>query len=326
MANYTIVSFCGGGVRGVLSARILELLAETNPQILSNTSLMAGTSTGSGIISALLGPNAQSPATIVANFYFEASQFYSKLNTSPVSPGYTNEQFVNAQTNLHGTRTLADLLPQQVLFTAFNVGAAASSGTATVPWSPLLFNNVPQVVSTFPQLNNADTGIVDAVVASGSMPGMLPSYNGNVDGAFVHHDPTLAAIALAVNAGIDINDIAAICIGTGFMANYIGSDTSTWGANQWLNGDGTGNYQVPPLLVNEAEVSPILNLCLNGTSTNLMPMLAGLLLGDRYVSLNPTLDRYIPENDSTIADLDYLVAQAKTLDLTKAQALLATYW
>jgi patatin-like phospholipase/acyl hydrolase len=105
------MSFYGGGIRGLLSATLLGRLAAKYPQIPTNTTLLAGISTGSLIVSAL---------------------------------------------------------------------------------------SSRQVVTQIPQFSNTDTQIADVVVASGFMPGMLPSYLGTVDGAFVHHDPTLAAIALAL--------------------------------------------------------------------------------------------------------------------------------
>jgi patatin-like phospholipase/acyl hydrolase len=321
--GYTIVSFCGGGVRGVLSATLLQMLAEYNQgSILKNTSLFAGTSTGSGIVSGLVG--GQSVQQIIDTFYEEAAVFYSLPDPNPAGPAYKNEKFVNAQTKLHGTNTIASLLPQQVLFTAFNVGAAPANGRPATPWSSRLFTNVPKA-----PIPTENASIVEAVVSSGSMPGMLPSYDGNVDGAFVNHDPTLVAIALAVNSGIALADISAICIGTGFMENWIGSDTSTWGAQQWLNGDGTGNYHVPPLLINENTPCPILNICLNGTSTEQTPMLCNMLLQGRYVNLNPVLDKYIPENAHTKEQIEYLVSRAHTISpilLEKAHSLLDNYW
>lgn len=321
---YTIVSFCGGGIRGLMSATILSNLAQHNGNILTNTNLLAGTSTGSNIVSALVG--GKSTRDIIDSFYDEAA-FYSKGDSDSTAPAYSNSSYIKSQQQLHNSQTLASLT-QKVLFTTFNLGSAPVDGAPPVPWSPQLFTNVPN-----PVVSNADTLIVDAVVSSGSMPAMLPSYNGNVDGAFVHHDPTLAAIALAVSSGIDINDIAAICIGTGFMANWIGSDTTQWGATQWLNGDGSfyPQNQVPPLLTNESETapSPILNLCLNGTSTNLIPMLSQMLLSNRYVYLNPVLDTYVPETACSPGTLAYLVGQANALPadlMNQAYALLDTYW
>jgi hypothetical protein len=175
--------------------------------------------------------------------------------------------------------------------------------------------------SNLPNSPNAGTTIAEAVTSSSAMPGMMASYQGNIDGAFVHHDPTIAAIAMALssNPSLTLNDINVICIGTGFMANWIASDTSQWGAQQWQNGDGNPNNNTPALLLN-GTVSPVLNACLNGTSTSLIPQLAGMMLPpDQYAYLNPTLAYYIPENDIIPADLTYLQTQAANCDPQQMQ-------
>ena len=162
------------------------------------------------------------------------------------------------------------------------------------------------------------------VSRSGAMPGMFGSCQGNVDGAFVHHDPTLAAIALAVNSGVNHTDVVAICFGTGFMANSLGKATSRWGAERWQNGDPKNPYNTSPLPINAS--SPILNISLNGTSTKLMPMLNGMLFPKRYAYLNPMLQFFIPENDTDQADLNYLQAKPLEVDFSPAEELLASYW
>jgi patatin-like phospholipase/acyl hydrolase len=84
---------------------------------------------------------------------------------------------------------------------------------------------------TLDHLTNEHTHLIDAVVSSGAMPAQMGSWKGNIDGALVNHDPSLAAIALAVNEGVDLSDITLIYFGTGLMSNWISSHTSTWGAS-----------------------------------------------------------------------------------------------
>ena len=109
--------------------------------------------------------------------------------------------------------------------TAFSVGSSADQ-----PWNTMLFSNIAGSMLQ-------DAGIADAATASSAMPGMLGSWTGKlggafVDGGFVNHDPTLAAIAAAVQSGVALESISAITIGTGYMPNWIASDTKTWGAQQ----------------------------------------------------------------------------------------------
>jgi hypothetical protein len=157
------------------------------------------------------------------------------------------------------------------------------------------------------------------------MPGELGSYKGHIDGAFVNHDPTLAAIALAIDDGIKLENIVVICFGTGFMGDWIASDTSHWGAEQWQHGDGDQRNRTPSTLINGTD-SPVLSAALDGPSTNLAPELSSMMLPGRYAYLNPTLDRYIPEDDTDPADLAYLEAQANKVDISAAVALLKKYW
>jgi len=321
MANqYNIVCFCGGGIRGLLSATILENLATNYPGILQYTDLFAGTSTGSGITSMILA--AYTPTDIVNYFLTKEVPFFENMSTAgPSSPMYSVTQAYEGQLAMHGLKTLSDF-SQGVLFTAFNVGSYVD-GTATA-WGPTLFSNLSYS-------GNGNTTIAEAVTSSCAMPGMMGSYQGNIDGAFVHHDPTLAAIAMALasNTSLTLNDINVICIGTGFMANWIASDTSQWGAQQWQNGDGNANSNTPALLLN-GTISPILNASLSGTSTNLIPNLAGMMLPQgQYAYLNPPLAYYIPENDTNPTDLAYLQSQAGFCDLdqmTIALNLLEKYW
>jgi len=151
-----------------------------------------------------------------------------------------------------------------------------------------------------------------------------------VDGAFVHHDPTVPAIALAAANGNSVSDISAIDFGTGFMRNFITADVEGWGANQWVNGTGGSDGTLPQLLVNMPATPaqmPILNLCLNGTSTNLMPDLAGMLLDDRFAYLNPDFGAvYIPEDAVSDEQLAFLKLMADTCDLEPAMAVLGQCW
>jgi patatin-like phospholipase/acyl hydrolase len=276
----------------------------------AETDLLAGTSVGASIISLLIAN--LSPTEVYKYFSSTVPGFFQKPNTDPQKPAFDIELLAAGQHQLHPTNPLLGELKKKVLLTSFNVGAENQN------WRPVLFNNLSKSTT-------GTTPLIDAVVSSGAMPGELGSYKGNIDGAFVNHDPTLAAIALAVNEGIRLENIVAICIGTGFMANWIASDTSQWGAEQWQSGDGNPNNRMPPGLIN-GTISPVLSAAIDGTSTNLIPDLAAMMLPGRYAYLNPTLDRFIPEDDTNPTDLAYLQAQAAQVDIAPAVALLDKYW
>lgn len=94
--------------------------------------------------------------------------------------------------------------------------------------------------------------------------------------------------------------------------------------NQWQNADNVWN-QTPSLLINGA-VSPILNVSLNGTSTDMIPNLCRKMLGNRYAYVNPRLDRIIPENCTDPADISYMETRVKEYSLHTAKDVLQGFW
>jgi predicted acylesterase/phospholipase RssA len=308
-SSYKILSFCGGGIRGLASATMLNYLYQKYPHIISGADLLAGTSTGADIAADLA--TGTIPQNLI-NFYLTDSvKFFKHPSTISRLPAYSIDLFAASVFAKYGQMKLSGL-NQSVAMTTFNVG------DNTTNWFPIVFNNLPQS-------DNADTLVAEAVVASSSMPGMFGSYKNMVDGAFVNHEPTIAAVALAVNSGVNLDDIVVINFGTGLMGNSLGPVTHHWGAHQWQDGEPSMSSEIYPLLIN-GKPSPILNISLNGTSANVTPMIANWLLPGRYVNLNPTLDMFIPENDTNPADLQYLQDTALEVDFTPAENLLQKYW
>jgi patatin-like phospholipase len=307
---FRIVSFCGGGIRGVASAAMLARVAREAPQIVAKADLLAGTSIGATIVGAIVAGVA--PAQLSESLLTGGLAFYAVRNTDPTRPAYDVDRLAALQLALHPGNPPLRKLPRKVLFTAFDVGAENR------PWRPLLLNNLSKSTT-------AGTGIVDAIVSSAAMPGMLGSYHGHIDGAFVDHDPTLAAIALAVDEGVRLEDISVVCFGTGLMPAWIASDTADWGAQQWQNGDGNPANRTPAPLINGTE-APVVSARLDGPSTSLTPQLSRLLLGSRYAYANPVLDRAIAEDDRDPADLAYLQSQAAKVDVAHAVRLVKRYW
>lgn len=296
-----------------MSAEILNQLWTAYPKLLTGTDLFAGTSTGADIISLLL--KGLTPPEMISAFHDKEVPFFQHpTGKGSQEPRYDVEAAYRSQIHLHGHKTLNDF-DQSVLLTAFNVQNSDNLG-----WTPRLYNNLSK--ST-----NGCTLLADAVTESGAMPGMLGSWKGSVDGAFVNHDPTLPAIALAMNEGVPIEEIVVLCIGTGFMPTYLTSDTSSWGAEQWQNGVPGNPDHITPLLVG-GTVSPILSLALNGTSSSLMPTLAGMMLPGRYVNINPVLPTFISETDTSPEALATLTSlgQADSPQIELAKRLLQTYW
>lgn len=305
---YTIIAFNGGGIRGLMSNRIIVRLEQMYPDLLANTQMFAGTSVGASLAAHFANGG---KATEFGQWFENegAKIFFAHPGSDRSKPAFSSEAYVAAQKLIYGEKTLSDL-PKKVVLTSFQV----AGGT---PWTPVLFNNFTT--------EGGGAKVVDAVVGSGSMPGMFGSHNGLIDGAFVHHDPTLVAIAFAVASGVALEDIALLDVGTGFMAQSIpeDQDTSQWGTEQWETFGRLDPQRLPPLLIHGSP-SPILNVSLNGTSTNTIAILAKMMLGDRFVNVNPTLDTYVSETD--VAKIPYLMEVAEDTNLAEAQELIQKYW
>lgn len=326
--TYRILSFCGGGIRGLLSAIMLKRLqASTGVNLAAQADLIVGTSTGSWITALLTA--GLTPEELVL-FYNPGMATVMALDGqhNPDRPefgdGLLSKLFSKIPLPIPGVlgKPLSEL-DRKVMVTSFDIGAPG------VPWTPQLLHN-------FPGSETSSISLLDAVNCSGAMPGMLAPANINlngatrrfVDGAFVHHDPTIPAIALAIAHGAALEEISVLDFGTGFMANNITADVANWGSTQWMNGQGPNDGMLPALLVNMNKGGPpIFNMLLNGTSTNLMPDLARMMLGDRFAYLNPSFDgTYISEDAVSAAALEFLEGSANAFSLSTAEAVVKSYW
>ncbi|MGJ7614021.1 patatin-like phospholipase family protein [Variovorax sp. GB4R4] len=330
---YTILSFVGGGIRGLMSATILERLDAVHNGVLNRTQMLAGCSTGAIITSELLA--GKSPKDLVDLFTGGELGFYDAMNPDPRTPAYSIDKVLASQEDAYlklGRKvpTVAEL-GRDVLLVSFNVGKVTTdidNKMMPTPWGPMMFTNMlgterDKLDGLF---GNSDTTIAKAATSSGAMPGQLGSMDGNVDGAFFNHDPTVAAICLAVRNGHPLENIVAITIGTGLMPYWLQSDTHDWGAKQWMQGNGNPFDNVTPFLMNQSVSSPVLDLSLNGTSSEVMPNLAKMLLGDRYVNINPRLPCFIPENSTNAQAIALLQRHGKEVNIDDAVALIGTYW
>ena len=330
--TFTILSFVGGGIRGLMSATILQRLSQPPYDTLINqTTMLAGCSTGAIISSELLAGT--TPQGLIELFTGSEIGFYNNMNDKPDAPAYPMIDVLYSQEQLHGDTPVSQAA-KDVLLVSFNVGALKTNPDGRVvpkPWDPIMFTNLLGTEQDRQSGldGNSSTPIAIAACSSGAMPGQLGSVEGNVDGAFFNHDPTLAAICLAVHNGVPLEKIVAITIGTGLMPDWLASDTTNWGAKQWMNGDANPFDNTPPFLMNQTQPSPILDMCLSGTSANMMPRLCKMLLGDRYVNINPRLPCFIPENSTSPQAINLLQRHGESGDpenFEKAQALLRDYW
>jgi len=179
VAPYRILSIDGGGIRGLLTAVLLDRLVTAVPGWLDRVDLFAGTSTG-GIL--VLGLAKGLPPSAIVKLYrqdgqrvFSASWLRRLLDLGGwLGARYDNAGLRGALEELLGPATLGDL-PRRVLVPTFELD---NHGAKDLPrtWKPKFFHNFPGPDS------DAAERVVDVAVRTSAAPTYFPTYQGYIDG------------------------------------------------------------------------------------------------------------------------------------------------
>jgi patatin-like phospholipase/acyl hydrolase len=144
--SYRILSFDGGGVRGVYTAVLLERLSQQVPTMLTKVDLLAGTSTG-GIIALGLAAG-HLPAELVALYRDNASKIFddSWLRDLADLHGlagaeYDNNNLKQILTQIFATTRL-EQLNKKVLVPSFQLDNQEQQAGKRM-WKPKFFHNYP---------------------------------------------------------------------------------------------------------------------------------------------------------------------------------------
>lgn len=219
MDKYSILSFDGGGIRGIFSAQILNLL-EKELQFLSRVDLFAGTSTGALIALSLAG--GFSPEQVVGLYQHLAPTLFPPSTKNTDSKAKYDSSFFKQlmiEKVFPSNPKLLDL-PKKVAVLAFKLSAEEG-------WRPQIFHNY--------SAKEGATFLVDAALASSAAPLYFPSYHGYVDGGVVAANPSMYAACLALEhtSGLQLSDTRLLSIGAGLLPDHIKEETN-WGSKQWL--------------------------------------------------------------------------------------------
>lgn len=298
MSKYRILALDGGGIRGVLTATILEQLEAEFPGFISKVDLFAGTSTG-GILALGLA-SGLSPNEIRGLYEESASevfvtrplrysiekfdQFRERFDQFFVAD-YPNQPLKQVLFNQFGEKTLGQL-EKSVLITSFDLD---DGGSHEYPrrWQPKIFNN-------FGEDPDSAQKIVDVALCTSAAPSYFPIYQGFIDGGVVANNPSMCALAQAIrkdqNGGKQsVGNIRLLSIGTGASPAFLDvvQEKGNWGYLQWLiGGDG------PEVLMGNAITGAIVKLMLEG-NVELAHYQCKHILGKKYRRFNPILDKII---------------------------------
>jgi patatin-like phospholipase/acyl hydrolase len=307
VARYRILTFDGGGVRGVLSAILLDRLSKAFPELTRTVHLVVGTSVGSFLTLGLA--SGKTPREIVAMFSKEnLESVFSNPNRIPiVRPKYHNTGLQDLLSSFFSPDLRLQDLQKRTIVTAFDVGGPLQSS-----WKPVFFNN-------FPLSDTNNITVIDAAMASSAAPIYFPSYNQLIDGGVFANSPSVTGISMAVDkqfGGQHLDNLVLLSIGTGFEELRITQNTTEWGFGQW-------SYNSPEKQRSEEPHFPLLSVMLNG-GVEADTFYSQSLLGERYHRLSPILSKNIPLDD--IKSYNMLVETAMNADLMPTIQFLRKEW
>ena len=301
-----IISFDGGGIRGLFSLLVLKRLDTQRPGFVSSCDLFAGTSVG-GIIALALAAGIGIDELIEmfrmhTDEIFPRQNFTGKLRNSALAgPRYSNDGLVHLLQAKFGDMRMSDVR-KGALAVAFSLDRKQRHPTDR-SWGPKFFHNL-----------DAKTGDLDALcwkvaLYTSAAPTYFPSVDGYIDGGVAVNDPSMCAYSLARNQlreqGRYEEGIRLLSIGTGRNVRYIDKDSSGWGLIEW-------SPHILPLLMD--------------AHSGIAEYQCRAALGNGYLRLNSCFHEggFVGLDD--IESLPLIEEASGELDLTDALAWLDGIW
>jgi predicted acylesterase/phospholipase RssA len=268
-SKHLIIACDGGGIRGLITALLLDQLNQDHPEFLSQAYLHAGTSTG-GIISlalacavptdqlvklysedgaqiftpsacasasaatSLAAVNPPAAATAAGESWWE---FFLKYFDEIICPWYDNtglQSAIESKLGNAANATLNSLIPttgakQYVLVNTFQLCDSKNV------WNQLQLTNLPNLKNN----NSGETRVIDAAMSTSAAPMYFPPYNHPTygycaDGGLFANNPGAIALTTLIESGIALDDIWMLSLSTGNTQNcYPASTINTIGANSF---------------------------------------------------------------------------------------------
>ncbi len=311
MKPYFILSLDGGGIRGLLTAVLLEQLETSVPGFLQKVDLFAGTSTGAilalGLAYGLTPTEARQLYEERGDYIFADSYLDDILDVGFARGArYSNNHLKLALQEIFGDQTLGDL-PEKVLISSFDLENDSPNSKNPHMWKPKFFHNYG---SDELDMNEP---IVDVALRSAAAPTYFPVYQGYVDGGIVANNPSMCALAQAKAEGEKLDEMVLLSIGTGLNLRHLPQQDADWGWMQWV-------FQLRPRQDPPYE-SPLIDAMLEG-SVGLADYQCRQLLGGRYHRLDPELSQIIPLDG--VKQISLLLETAEEADIGSTIAWLET--
>jgi patatin-like phospholipase/acyl hydrolase len=232
---YRILSFDGGGIRGLVTLALLKRLEAEVPNLIKGADLIAGTSTG-GIIA--LGLAAEVSVEALISLYrdngkriFDDSWWDNIRDLGGISGAdYDQKNLEKLLKDIFGDTKLRDL-KKRVLIPTFDLDNEDKEPSKRT-WNPKFFHNFPGEDS------DGDESVVYVALNTSAAPTYFPSHDGYIDGGVVANNPSLAAMAQTQDTRNDepaprLDEIRLLSLGTGTNLSFVKGRTLDWGFAQW---------------------------------------------------------------------------------------------
>lgn len=295
-----IISFDGGGIKGILSLILLRRLQTQVPSLLEDVDLFAGTSTG-GIIALGLA-HGLSPLTL-QEFYekkapaiFDDSWLDDLRDLKGISGAqYSNENLLKALKEVFGDTKLADLT-KKVLVPTFELDNEVIGKRR---WKAKFFHNYPIFGRDGDQL------VVDVAMRTSAAPTYFPTYGKFIDGGVVANNPSMGALTQVLSLGTKLEDVTLLSVGTGSSLKYISGRDHDWGYAQWFE--------------------PLVSIMLDG-SVDVVDYECKQVLGSQYHRIAPVFPEDITIDMDDIEKIPDLIRIAGKVNLDETVEFLEKNW
>jgi patatin-like phospholipase/acyl hydrolase len=310
MSKYKILSLDGGGIRGVISAILLERLEKAISGFITSLDLVAGTSTGGilalGLAHGLSPTNLKSLYIERGKAIFSHSLWDTLLNVGKVlGAEYSSSNLAAELQQRFGETTTLQDLGKKVVITAFDLD---NQHPEKRTWKPKIFHNLEGEGSDGQQL------VYKVGLYTSAAPTYFPSADRFVDGGVYANNPSMVALAQTQDRRYyadppNLQDIVLLSLGTGGTLEFIAGDNLNWGYGQWI-------WQ-----------RRILSMIMDG-AIGVADYQCRQILANRYYRLNPIfpagqsfpLDAVEPE------EIQALIEVAEGVSLTEVTTWLETQW
>ena len=195
--TYNVLALDGGGLRGLITATIIERIEAAVPGFLANVDLVAGTSTG-GILALALAKGL-TPYNIMRMYLDHGAEIFHRSLGRKIGglfgitcAKYDNKNLAKVLRGVFGGDKLKDL-KKKVAVTAFKLDdpdAFTLDNTSSHPtWNPKVFHNYPGDDS------DGEESALDVAMRTSAAPTYFPTSDGYVDGGTVANNPSMVGVS-----------------------------------------------------------------------------------------------------------------------------------